>query len=106
MAVYEFGCGSCKDVIEKIQSYDDPPPTCCGTETTRLISMPGAPVFIGTGTYATDYGNMPHHLSPAEQRARANREWHHNELMVAKPAPANPDQVKNIKELSERGKSV
>ena len=72
----------------------------------RLISLPAHPVFCGPGTYATDYGNMPHHLNPADQRARANREWHHNELMVAKPAQTNPDQVKNIKELSERDKTV
>ena len=106
MAIYEFGCGSCKDVVEKIQSYDDPPPTCCSKEMERLISMPGLPVFCGPGTYATDYGNMAHHLKPADQRVRAHREWHENNLMVPKVAPANPQQVKEIKELSERGKSV
>ena len=106
MPIYEFGCGSCKDIIEKRQSYDDPPPTCCGTETERLISLTGAPVFCGPGTYATDYGNMPHHLNPADQRARANREWHENDLMVAQPGKTNPDQKKEIKKLSERDSSV
>jgi len=47
VAIYEFGCGSCEVIIEKIQSFHDPLPTCkgCGKEMARLISMPGAPVF-------------------------------------------------------------
>ena len=106
MAIYEFGCGSCKDVVEKIQSYDDPPPTCCSKEMGRLISMPAAPVFTGTGTYATDYGNMAHHLNPHDQRVRASRECRERDLMVAKPQLTNPEQKKKIKELSERGKYV
>jgi len=106
VAIYEFGCGSCKGVIEKIQSYDDPLPTCCSKEMERLISMPAAPVFCGPGTYATDYGNMAHHLKPADQRARANREWHDNNLMVSRPQLTNPDQAKEVKKLSQRDTSV
>ena len=106
MPIYEFGCGSCKDAVEKIQSYDDPLPSCCGTEMERLISMPGAPVFTGTGTYATDYGNMAHHLNPHDQRVRASRDCHDNELHVGQPQRTNPEQEKKVKELSERGKWV
>jgi len=72
----------------------------------RLISIPAAPVFCGTGTYATDYGNMPHHLSVKDQRLRAKRECHAQDIHEAKPGPVNPGQAKEIKELSERGRHV
>ena len=72
----------------------------------RLISLPAAPVFCGPGTYATDYGNMAHHLNVPDQRLRAKRECHEQEVCEAKPERTNPDQAKHIKALSERGKSV
>ena len=106
MAIYEFGCGVCEGVVVNIQSYDAPPPACCGENMERLISLPGAPVFCGPGTYATDYGNMAHHLKPIDQRARANREWHHNKLMVPRAGRTNPKREKEIKELSKRDSSV
>ena len=106
MAIYEFGCGSCEVIIEKRQTFHDPLPTCCGKEMERLISMPAAPVFHGPGTYATDYGNMAHHLKPLDQRKRARVECYNRELKVATPGLTNPNQEKEIKKLSERGKYV
>ncbi|KKM60412.1 hypothetical protein LCGC14_1542130 [marine sediment metagenome] len=100
MAIYEFGCGSCKAKIERIQSFHAPLPVCCGEEMTRLMSLPASPVFIGTGTYATDYGNMPHHLKPYDQRVRAGNECHRNELRVARPGPTDPKTAHEIKQLS------
>ncbi len=104
MAIYEFGCGSCGGVIEKRQSFDDPFPTCerCGVVTTRLISLPAQPVFCGVGFYATDYGNMPHHLEPKDQRNRSRMEWHKGHMMVPRPRPISPMEKKQIKELSQR----
>lgn len=106
MAVYEFGCGACEAVVEKRQSFDDPPPTCCDMEMERLVSLPSRPVFMGPGTYATDYGNQPHNLKAPDQRLRARREWHERDLMVARPGLTNPIEAKKIKEMSERGKYV
>ena len=101
MAIYEFGCGSCKEKVERIQSFRDPPPFCCGEEMTRLMSLPASPVFIGPGTYATDYGSMPHHLKPHDQRIRAGNECHRRSLGVARPAPADPKTAHEIKQLSQ-----
>ncbi|KKM71904.1 hypothetical protein LCGC14_1425910 [marine sediment metagenome] len=68
----------------------------------RLISMPSVPRFNGPGTYSTDYGNGAHRLKPIDQRKRAGRECHRNELRVANPGKTNPLQEKEIRKLSER----
>ncbi len=103
MAIYEFGCGSCEVIIEKIQAFHDPLPTCkkCGMEMTRLISMPSVPRFNGPGTYSTDYGKGAHRLKPYDQRIRAGNEIHERSLCVARPGPPGPRTAEKIKKLSE-----
>ena len=101
MAIYEFGCGSCKVKIERIQSFRDPHPICCGEEMERLISLPASPVFFGPGTCATDYGNMPHHLKPYDQRIRAGNECHRKGLRVARPSLVDPKTAHEIKQQSQ-----
>ena len=104
MAIYEFGCGSCEVVIEKIQAFHDPLPTCkkCGKEMARLISMPSVPRFNGPGTYSTDYGKGAHRLKSYDQRIRAGNEIHKRDLCVARPAPAGPRTAEKIRKLSEK----
>ena len=97
MAIYEFECGVCETVVEKIQPFQAPPPTCCETRTRRLISMPAEPQIYGPGSYATEYGNKPHHLKPKDQRLRARREWHERDLMVAQPCKTSPELTKHIR---------
>ena len=101
MAIYEFGCGSCEVIIERIQSFHAPLPTCCGKEMTRLISMPGVPRFNGPGTYSTDYGSGAHRLKPYDQRIRAANEIHKRDLCVARPCPVGPGIAEKIKKQSE-----
>lgn len=101
MAIYEFGCGVCKAVVEKIQSFRAPFPSCCGKLMVRLISMPSVPRFNGPGTYATDYGNGAHRLKPYDQRIRAGNEIHKRDLCVARPCLTGPETAKKIRKLSE-----
>ena len=101
MAIYEFSCGVCEVIIEKIQSFHAPLPICCGKETTRLISMPGVPRFNGPGTYSTDYGKGAHRLKPYDQRIRAGNEIHKRDLCVARPCPTGPKTAEKIRKLSE-----
>lgn len=56
MPRYDFKCGNCEDVEERIKSfYDDSPELCnkCNGEMTRQFSMP-AIQFKGAGFYSTD----------------------------------------------------
>ena len=104
MAIYEFGCGACEVIIEKIQSFHAPLPICgeCGMRMERLISMPSVPRFNGPGTYSTDYGKGAHRLKPLDQRIRAGNEIHKRGLCVARPCPVGPRTAEKIKRQSER----
>ncbi len=106
MAIYEFGCGSCEVVVEKMQPYDDPHPSCCGVEMERLISMPANPVVMGLGSYEAEYGSGAHLLNQHDRKVRNSRECRAMDLQPSKPGRTNPDEAKKIKELSERGKYV
>lgn len=57
MPLYEYRCRKCGALIEKIQTFSDPPlSTCqkCGGKLERLISS-SALQFKGSGWYVTDY---------------------------------------------------
>ena len=65
MPTYTYTCTSCNDVVEKRQSFSDPPlTTCeaCGGEVHRLLS-PAPFILKGGGWYVTDY--------PSEARKKA-----------------------------------
>lgn len=56
MPRYDFKCGECNTVEERVKSfYDDSPEICaiCNTEMNRQLSMP-AVQFKGSGFYSTD----------------------------------------------------
>ena len=56
MPTYTYTCTACNDVIEKRQSYSDPPlTTCeqCGGALRKVIHPVGI-VFKGSGWYITD----------------------------------------------------
>jgi putative FmdB family regulatory protein len=58
MPIYEYQCGKCGEIIERIQGMNDKPSVkCpeCGGKATRKISS-GTFVLKGSGWYATDYG--------------------------------------------------
>ena len=104
MAIYEFGCGSCGEVVEKMQAYDDPHPACCGEEMQRLISVPATPVVHGLGSYAAEYGHRPDLLKPHDQRVRASRECRDRDLMVPLPSKTSNKTKEKIQESSlEKG---
>jgi putative FmdB family regulatory protein len=57
LPLYEYQCKQCKEHVEKIQKFADPPlRKCprCGGELERLLSSP-AIQFKGSGWYITDY---------------------------------------------------
>lgn len=105
MPMYKFGCGSCEVLIERLVAFHDPPPSCktCGQEMKRQFPLPAPPVFCGPGTYATDYGNMAHHLKPYDQRVRAGNECHRYKLQVARPGPTDPKTANEIAQLHQQG---
>lgn len=57
MPIYEYSCGKCGEVIERIQKFSDPPVRRhpgCGGALTKLISR-SAFQLKGSGWYVTDY---------------------------------------------------
>lgn len=59
MPLYEFKCGRCGELFDRLQRYTDSPPPCptCGfTHTTRQISACNHELK-GTGWYKTDFKN-------------------------------------------------
>src|SRR6266704_2800551 len=54
--IYSYTCTSCNEVVEKRQSYTDPPLTMCEQcgGTLRKIIHPVGIVFKGSGWYSTD----------------------------------------------------
>ena len=57
MPIYEYRCGQCDAVIEKIQKFADPPleqHEGCGGALTKLISQSSFQLK-GSGWYVTDY---------------------------------------------------
>ena len=67
MQLYEYECESCKERLEAIQKFSDPPyEICpqCGGPLKKLISSP-AIQFKGSGFYITDYGKSGSTSAPA-----------------------------------------
>lgn len=60
MPIYEYECSKCNRVLEKIIKFNEQHPTKCdcsmGGTLSRIISLPSAPKFKGSGFYKTDYG--------------------------------------------------
>ena len=57
MPIYEYSCGKCGEVVEKIQQFSDPPlkrHSGCGGSMTKLISQSSFQLK-GSGWYVTDY---------------------------------------------------
>ncbi len=57
MPIYEYSCGKCGEVIEKIRQFSDPPlkrHSGCGGSLTKLISQSSFHLK-GSGWYVTDY---------------------------------------------------
>src|SRR6266568_8217135 len=54
--IYSYTCTSCNEVVERRQSYTDPPLTTCEQcgGTLRKIIHPVGIVFKGSGWYSTD----------------------------------------------------
>lgn len=68
MPLYEYRCGKCEAVIEKIQKFSDEPLKVhedCGGELERLMGKP-ALQFKGSGFYITDYKKSGSSQSPAK----------------------------------------
>ena len=57
MPIYTYTCTACNDMIEKRQSFSDPPLTTCEQcgGTLRKVIHPVGIVFKGSGWYITDY---------------------------------------------------
>jgi|AP12_2_1047962.scaffolds.fasta_scaffold125360_2 putative FmdB family regulatory protein len=58
MPIYEYRCGKCQTVIERIHGMKETPAVkcpSCGGRAGRMMSS-GAFVLKGSGWYATDYG--------------------------------------------------
>lgn len=56
MPLFEFECSECKEKIEVIQKFDDPPPEHCDKPMIKVLS--GGRIgleFKGKGFYETDY---------------------------------------------------
>lgn len=56
MPIYEFVCGTCQDVVEKIQHFDDPAPECTGCGQPRRMAVSGFGI-VGTGVLSKKYND-------------------------------------------------
>ena len=59
MPLYEYECQQCRERVEIIQKFSDPPYSICpkcGGEMKKLFSSP-AIQFKGSGFYKTDYAS-------------------------------------------------
>lgn len=66
MPIYEYSCGKCGAVVEKIQKFSDPPlkrHPGCGGALTKLISQ-SAFHLKGSGWYVTDYARKESAAAP------------------------------------------
>ena len=66
MPIYEYSCGKCGTVVEKIQKFSDPPlkrHSGCGGALTKLISQ-SAFHLKGSGWYVTDYARKDSATAP------------------------------------------
>lgn len=76
VALYEYQCQACKERLEVLQKWSDPPLTICphcGGELKKLPSSP-AVQFKGSGWYVTDYagkgqGSKPDDAAKPEEKA-------------------------------------
>jgi putative FmdB family regulatory protein len=71
---YTYTCTACNDIVEKRQSFSDPPlTTCeqCGGALRKVIHPVGI-VFKGSGWYITDSRSSSSTLSSANGRASSS----------------------------------
>ena len=74
MPTYTYTCTACNDIVEKRQSFSDPPlTTCeqCGGALRKVIHPVGI-VFKGSGWYITDSRSSSSTLSSANGRASSS----------------------------------
>jgi putative FmdB family regulatory protein len=50
--LFEYNCALCGSHIESVQKFESASPTCCGSFTSRLVSVPSVAVFLKDGTGA------------------------------------------------------
>lgn len=98
MPLYEYQCQQCREIVEVIQKFTDPPYShCpkCGGEMRKLFSSP-AIQFKGSGFYKTDYAsgssgktdgkNESKGESKSESRGESKSESKNESKGDAKPA--------------------
>jgi len=83
MPIYEYECTLCRQRVELMQRFSDPPPgKCeCGGAMRKLLSPPGI-IFKGSGFYTTDYARQG---QPKEAESGGNG---------AKPSPTQTEEAK------------
>jgi putative FmdB family regulatory protein len=75
LPLYEYQCKQCKEHVEKIQKFADPPlRKCpkCGGELERLLSSP-AIQFKGSGWYITDYARKSANETAKEPASKESK---------------------------------
>ena len=102
MPTYSYTCTACNDVIEKRQSFSDPPlTTCeqCGGQLRKIIHPVGI-VFKGSGWYVTDSRSSSSAASsasstPKTESSTASGESNSNGATTSsEPAASNPSPAK------------
>src|SRR5215210_8014110 len=101
MPTYTYTCTACNDVLEKRQSFSDPPLTTCEQcgGTLRKVIHPVGIVFKGSGWYITDSRSStsaakgPSTPSTADASSSAGKE--------AAASPAGSKDSSSGKESSE-----
>ena len=94
MPTYTYTCTACNDIVEKRQSFSDPPlTTCeqCGGSLRKIIHPVGI-VFKGTGWYITDSRSSSNSLvsdtSSSSSPSSASKE---STASKSKPAESKTD---------------
>ena len=101
MPTYEYRCGACGHLFEKLQSFSEKPirkcPECGKLSVKRLISSGAGIIFKGSGFYQTDYKKTSKEPSKpaAEAPAKPSSETAAKPLSQTTPkkeTPKTPDK--------------
>ncbi len=104
MPIYTYTCTACNDLIEKRQSFSDPPlTTCeqCGGALRKVIHPVGI-VFKGSGWYITDSRSAP---SSAHGRTSWSSSSEAESTGKSSDSPSAPKTTESTTSTSDSTKS-
>ena len=86
MPIYEYECRQCGMGILRFEDRKMLMPICCHKPMVQVVSLPGNPIFKGSGFYQTDYRSDSYVKSAKKETTSEPKK---TESKEAAPKPAN-----------------